>query len=303
MLRVKEEHMDGLLALSDQLATAVQQAGRAVFAVHGRPRVPSTGIHWRSGLIVTASHTVQADDDLTVTGPDGRSAAATVVGRDSAVDLAVLKTAAFDVAVADIGDSDAVRVGYMVLAVGSGPRASWGVISAIGGASPRRSDGDVFSLDLTLYPGFSGGPLIDMRGSVVGLNTSGASRHRQLAIPAKVVNRAVDAAARHGRIPQAFLGVGTQPVRVPASVHQEGEQAPRTAVIVIDVQPGSPAAAGLLVGDIILSVDGTPVTDPLDLRSTLRPERIGQRVRVSVIRAGRVVDVDVTIGERQGGAR
>jgi S1-C subfamily serine protease len=295
--------MDGLLAFSDQLATAVQQAGRAVFAVHGRPRVPSTGVHWRSGLIVTANHTVQTDDDLTVTGPDGRSAPATVIGRDSAVDLAVLKVGASDVAVADVGDSDAVRVGHMVLAVGAGPRASWGVISAIGVAWSRRSEGDVFSLDLTLYPGFSGGPLIDMRGSVVGLNTSGASRHRQVAIPAKTVSRAVDAAARHGRIPHAYLGVGTQPVRIPPGVRGEGDQAQRTAVIVVDVQAGSPAEAGLLVGDVVLSLDGTPVTDPLDLRAALRPERIGQRVRMSVIRAGRVLDVDLTIGERPGRAQ
>ena len=289
--------MDALLALSDQLATAVQQAGRALFAVHGRPGAGSTGIHWRPGLIVTASHTVQAEDDLTVIGPDGRSAPATVIGRDAAVDLAVLKAAVADRAVAEVGDSDAVRVGHMVLAVGAGPRASWGIVSAIGGTSSRRSEGDAFSLDLTLYPGFSGGPLVDLRGSVVGLNTSGASRHRQLAIPAKTVGRAVDAAARHGRIPQAYLGVGTQPVRV----RREGEPT-RTAVIVIDLQPGSPAAAGLLVGDIILSVEGTSIADPLDLRAVLRPERIGQRVRVSVIRAGRVLDVDLTIGERRGGA-
>lgn len=295
--------MDGLLALSDQLATAVQQAGRAVLAVHGRPRVPSTGVHWRSGLIVTANHTVQTDDDVTVTSPDGRSAPATVIGRDSAVDIAVLKVDASDVAVADVGDSDAVRVGHMVLAVGAGPRASWGVVSAIGAAWSGRSDGDVFSLDLTLYPGFSGGPLIDMRGSVVGLNTSGASRHRQVAIPAKTVSRAVDTAARHGRIPHAYLGVGTQPVRIPPGVRGEGDQAQRTAVIVVDVQAGSPAAAGLLVGDVILALDGTPVTDPLDLRASLRPERIGQRVRVSVIRAGRVLDVELTIGERSGRAR
>jgi S1-C subfamily serine protease len=295
--------MDGLVALSDQLATAVDQAGRAVFAVHGRPRVPSTGIHWRSGLIVTANHTVQTDDDLTVTSPDGRSSPATVVGRDSAVDLAVLKVGGADVALADVGDSDAVRVGHMVLAVGAGPRASWGVISAIGAAWSRRSEGDVFSLDLTLYPGFSGGPLIDMRGAVVGLNTSGASRHRQLAIPAKAVSRAVDVVVRHGRIPHAYLGVGTQPIRIPPGVREEADQAQRTAVIVVEVQAGSPAAAGLLVGDVILSLGGTPVTDPLDLRAALRPERIGQRVKVSVIRAGRVLDVDVTIGERPGRAR
>jgi S1-C subfamily serine protease len=292
-----------MLALSDQLAAAVQKAGQAVFAVHGRPRVPSTGVHWRSGLIVTANHTVQTDDDLTVTSPNGQSAPATVVGRDSALDVAVLGIGAVDVAVADVGDSDAVRVGHMVLAVGAGPRASWGVISAIGAAWSSRSESDVFSLDLTLYPGFSGGPLVDARGSVVGLNTSGASRRLELAVPAKAVSRLVDAVVRHGRIPQAYLGVSTQQIRVPQGVREESRQAQRTALIVVDVQEGSPAAAGLLVGDVILSLDGTAMADPLDLRAVVRPERIGQRVTASVIRAGRVLDVSLTIGERPGRAR
>jgi S1-C subfamily serine protease len=296
--------MDGVLALSDQLAAAVEQAGRALLAVHGRPRVASTGIHWRPGLIVTASHTVETDDDLTVAGPDGRRISATLVGREAAIDIAVLRAEVSGVAVARLGDSDAMRVGHMVLAVGAGPRASWGVISAVGDAWTRRSDDDVFSLDLTLYPGFSGGPLIDVRGLVVGITTSGASRHRQLAIPSKAADRLVDAAARHGRIPHAYLGVGTQPVRLPPGAGGAGaEETRRTAVIVVEIQPGSPAAAGLLVGDVILALDGVPVADPLDLRAALRPDRIGHRVRVSLIRAGRVEDVDLTIGERPGRTR
>jgi S1-C subfamily serine protease len=108
---------------------------------------------------------------------------------------------------------------------------------------------------------------------------------------------------RHGRIPQAYLGVGTQQIRVPEGVREESRQAQRTALIVVDVQEGSPAAAGLLVGDVILSLDGTVMADPLDLRTVLRPERIGQRVTASVIRAGRVLDVSLTIGERPGRAR
>ena len=129
--------MDRLLDLSDQLAAAVQRAGQSVLAVHGRPRMPSTGIHWRAGLIVTANHTLQADEDLTVTSPTGESSRVTVVGRDPGLDVAILRIDSPATAVADVGDSDAVRVGHMVLALGAGPRASWGVISAIGAASSR----------------------------------------------------------------------------------------------------------------------------------------------------------------------
>ena len=295
--------MDRLLDLSDQLAAAVQRAGQSVLAVHGRPRIPSTGIHWRSGLIVTANHTLQTEEDLSVTGPTGESSRVTVAGRDPGLDIAVLKIATVAGTVAELGDSDAVRVGHMVLALGSGPRASWGVVSAISAASSRREEHDVFSLDLRLYPGFSGGPLVDAHGAVVGVNTSGVSRHLHLAIPAKAVDRVVDAVVRHGRVPQAFLGVSTQQIRVPDGAREEGSGGRDRAVIVVEVQPGSPAAAGLLVGDVILALDGVAVTDPLDLRRALRPERIGQRVAASVLRAGRVVEVALTVGERPDRAR
>jgi S1-C subfamily serine protease len=272
-----------------------------VVAVHGRPRMPSTGIHWRAGLIVTANHTLQTEDDLGVTGATGESARVTVVGRDPDLDIAILTSGSPGGAIAEVGDSDAVRVGHMVLAVGAGPRASWGVVSAIGAAGSRRGERDVFSLDLRLYPGFSGGPLVDARGAVVGVNTSGASRHLHVAIPANAVNRVVDAVLRHGRVPQAYLGVSTQPIRVPAGARDAGHG--DRAVIVVEVQPGSPAAAGLLVGDVILALDGVAVADPLDLRGALRPERIGQRLTASVLRAGQVVEVALTVGERPDRAR
>ena len=121
--------MDGLLTLSNDLAAAVERAGQVVFGVNARTRLGSTGVHWRSGLIVTANHTVRVDEDITVTRPDGRAIAATLAGRDPAIDIAVLKVDAPDVAVADLGESNAVRVGHLVLAVGRGPCASWGVVS------------------------------------------------------------------------------------------------------------------------------------------------------------------------------
>jgi S1-C subfamily serine protease len=294
--------MDRLLALSEELASAVEQGGRGVFAVHARPRLPSTGVHWRSGLVVTASHTVHADDGVTLTGPDGRSATGTLVGRDPALDLAVFRVEAEGHAVAEVGDSSTVRVGHMVLALGAGPRASWGVVSAVGARS-RHTDVELFSLDLTLYPGFSGGPLVDARGRVVGVATSGMSRNLQLAIPAAAVNRTVDELVRHGRIPRAYLGVATQPVRVPAALRESLGRGDEGALIVVEVQPESPAAAGLVIGDVILAIDGTAVADPVDLRRALRADRIGQRVTATVVRGGQARDVELTIGERPRRAR
>jgi S1-C subfamily serine protease len=289
--------MDRLRALSDELAAAVAQAGRAMLAVHARPRLPSTGVHWRSGLVVTANHTVHADEGITVTRPDGRAVPATLVGRDPARDLADFRIDGTDVPVAEIGDANAVRVGHMVLALGAGPRASWGVVSAIG-AQARHADGDLFSLDLTLYAGFSGGPLVDADGRVVGVNTSGMSRQMQLAVPSSVVGRTVDALVSHGRIPQGYLGVGTQPVRVPEAMRQQLGLDQELALIVVDVQAGSPAAAGLVIGDLILALDGHAIADPIELRRLLRAERIGQRITARVVRGGQARDVELTVGER-----
>src|SRR5207253_2848543 len=218
---------------------------------------------WRSGLIVTANHTVRVDEDITVTRPDGRAIAATLAGRDPAIDVAVLKVDAPEVAVADLGESNAVRVGHLVLAGGRGPCASWGVVSAIGeGRGPRSAGGALFSLDLTLYPGFSGGPLVNAQGQVIGVNSSGTSRHLQLAIPSAAVTRVVDELVRRGRLARPYLGVGTQPVSLPEALRQRFNLEQPTAVIVVAVQPSSPAAsAGLLMGDVIVSLGGTSITD------------------------------------------
>jgi S1-C subfamily serine protease len=290
--------MDRLLALSDDLAAAVERAGRAMLAVHARPRLASTGVHWQPGLVVTANHTVHADEHLTVTGPGGESTVATLVGRDPARDLAVLRVEAPAVAVAELGDSGAVRVGHMVLALGAGPRASWGVVSAIGADGPRGADVDLFSLDLTLYAGFSGGPLVDAGGRIVGINTSGMSRQAQVAVPARAVARTVEALVRHGRVPHGYLGVGTQPVRLPSAMREQLRLEQDHALIVVDVQAGSPAAGGLLLGDVILSLDGRPIGDPVELRGLLGAERIGQRIVARVVRGGQVREVELTVGER-----
>jgi S1-C subfamily serine protease len=295
-----EDRMSGLQSLSNDLAAAVERAGRAVFGVNGRARLGSTGVHWRPGLVVTADHTVQVDEEVAITGPDGRTLTARVAGRDPTIDIAVLKVDAPGVAVADVADSDAVRVGHIVLALGAGPRASWGVVSSIGEGRPApNAAGELLHLDLTLYPGFSGGPLVDAQGRVVGITTSGASRHWQLAIPSAAVNRVVDELLRRGRIPRAYLGVSTQPVRLPEPVRQRLNVDQQTAVIVVEVQSGSPAAAGgLTIGDVILSLGATRITDPTDLKSALRPDRVGESITVSVLRGGEPRDLQITVGER-----
>lgn len=286
--------------LSNALASAVEQASKSVFAVHGRPRLPSTGVLWHAGLIVTANHTVEPDREVTLTRPGGLTLSAQVAGRDPGLDIAVLRADAEAMPAADIADDGDLRVGHLVLALGAGPRASAGIVSALDvRGNGRARTGETLAVDLTLYPGFSGGPLIDVRGRVIGITTSGASRHLQCAVRAAAVTRLVELVVHGGGIPRAYLGVGTQPVELPDHVREGLHLAQQTAVIVVNVKPGSPAAAaGLIIGDVIVSIGGHTIAEPNDVVTMLRPDRVGAVVMVSILRAGEPRELQVTVGER-----
>jgi len=291
--------MTTVMDLSNALAGAVERAAESVFAVHGRPRLPSTGVQWRAGLIVTASHTVEPDREVTLTAPDGRTLSAQVAGRDPGLDIAVLRAEVDGVPVADIGDDSDLRIGHLALAVGTGPRASAGIISALDVGGGRRPAREILAVDLTLYPGFSGGPLVDLRGRVVGITTSGVSRHLQCAVRATAVSRLVDHVVRGGRIPRAYLGVATQPVVLPDSLRERLSLAQRTAVIAVNVRSDGPAAtAGLILGDVIVSIAGHAIAEPEDLVAVLGPDRVGTTVTLSILRGGEPRDVQVIVGER-----
>ena len=294
-----------LLALSQNLADAVEKAGRAVVAVNARHRIASSGVHWRSGVIVTADHTVRRDEEITVTLPDNRKVAAKLVGRDSSTDLAVLKLEDVDLPIAEIGNTESLKVGHMVLAVArlgeSGLSASWGVVSAKSGAGRNWCGGQIDSflrLDLSLYPGFSGGALVDASGTVVGINTSGP-RNMVLAIPVDVVNRVIETLLEKGRIARGYLGLGMQPVVFPDPFKSALNLSSAGGVIVVNVEPNGPAdRAGVLIGDVLLSFDDTPVSDTADVQAVLSPESVGKTFRVQMIRGGARVEVAIAVSER-----
>ena len=294
-----------LLALSQNLADAVEKAGRAVVAVNARHRIASSGVHWRSGVIVTADHTVRRDEEITVTLPDNRKVAAKLVGRDSTTDLAVLKLQDVDLPTAEISDAESLKVGHMVLAVArpgeSGLSASWGVVSAKGGVARNWCGGQIDSflrLDLSLYPGFSGGALVDASGTVVGINTSGP-RNMVLAIPVDVVNRVIDTLLEKGRIARGYLGLGMQPVVLPDTLKRVLNLSSAGGVIVVNVEPNGPAdRAGVLIGDVLLEFDDTPVSDTAEVQAVLSPESVGKTFRVQMIRGGARVEVAIAVSER-----
>jgi S1-C subfamily serine protease len=300
-----------LAALSDALAEAVERAGRAVVAIHGRPRIPSSGVLWRPGVVVAAHHTVRRDDDVTVTLDGGRTVPAQLAGRDPSTDLAVLTLEDRDAAPADLGDSDALRVGHMVLAVGrpgEAVTASLGAVSATGGAWRTWGGGAIdrmLRLDLAIYDGFSGGALADVGGRVVGLNTSGLVRGGAVALPVSTVSRVVEQLLAKGRIARGYLGLGMQPVRIPAALARQLGLDTDAGVIVLGVEADGPGdRAGVLVGDVLVALDGTPVHDTSDVLAALGPDTVGRAVPVRVIRGGAVQDLTITVAERpRGGGR
>ncbi len=294
--------MEALLSLSNDLAGAVERVAPSIVEVHARPRLPSTGIHWRAGLVVTADHTVRAHDGITVTTPDGRSLPATLAGRDGGTDLALLRVPDLGSSPAPVGDDTALRVGHMVLALGYGPRASWGVVSVVGPRWRSWRGGEIdrlVRLDLVLYPGFSGGPLVDASGRVVGLNTSGLAREMRLAVPATTVARVVDELSRKGHVSRGYLGLGMRAVQIPEPLRAQLGLPGNAGLIVVTVEPDGPAArAGMLLGDVLVALDGAPVAELEDVQARLGPDRIGATTTALVVRAGRRAEMLIQIGEQ-----
>lgn len=306
MAALSSETRSVLLDLSNNLADAVARAGASTVAVHARQRQSASGVLWRPGVIVATDHTIERDDDITVTLPDGTGAPATLAGRDPSTDIAILKVERANLPVAAVGDAAVLKVGHMALAVGrfgeGGLGTSLGVVSALGGSWNTWRGGQVdqfIRADVTLYPGFSGGPLVNAAGEIVGINTSGLSRNMGLTIPAATVNRVVDHLLSTGHIARGYLGVGLQPVRLPDTLKQAVGVSSDTGVIVISIEGGGPAEkAGLFIGDILITLDGTPATDTDAVQALLGPERIGTPLAAKIARGGAPVDVTITVGAR-----
>jgi serine protease DegQ len=300
-----KESPDLLSALSDGMADAVERIEPKVVRVNGRRRRPASGVVYAPNRVLTASHVLEREEDLTVGTHDGRTISARFVGRDPSTDLAVLRVEGLDAEAATPAEGD-TRIGQLALAVGSpsrgeGPRATLGVVSAVGG--PLRTGRGTkleryIQTDATPYPGFSGGPLIDTRGNVLGIMTTGlARRGAALAIPAGVAWRVAKTLESRGTTKRGYLGILSQPVRLPDG--GETGQAQKGGLLVVGVEDGSPAdRGGLMVGDIVATLDGRPVEDTDDLLSLLSGERVGSPVSVGVVRGGEPRELNVTVGER-----
>jgi S1-C subfamily serine protease len=301
-----------LNALSRQLAAAVEKAGPAIVSVDARPRVRTSGVLWREGVVVSTNHTVRRDEDLTVTLHDGREFPATLAGRDPATDIAVLRLegegAAGAGAVYETGGVVALRVGHLVLAAGRahpsrGVTASFGILSVVGGEWRTWRGGRMDGLirpDVSIFLGFSGGALLDTEGRIIGINTTGLARGVGLTIPAATVNRVVDGLLRHGRVTRPYLGVGMlHRVPLPERLREKFNLTQTSGLMLLSVEADGPAdRAGLIIGDILLTLGGTPIPDSDDAQALLGGKEVGAVVGAEILRGGEVKEVEITLGER-----
>jgi S1-C subfamily serine protease len=292
--------------LSEEISKTVEEAGKAVVAVDGRSGHTSSGIVWRRDSIVTAAHAIRHEANIGIIFAPGRSVVARLAGRDRGTDLALLKLdEEIEMQPAQFADTSSLSLGELSLAIARTRRgnvvASVGIISGLMGewqVSRTRID-QFIRPDLNLYPGFSGGALVDATGHVLGLNTSGLLRGKPIAIPASTISRVAEEIAAKGHVARPYIGLVMQPVQIPESLQKKAGVDAGAGLLVMHVEPGGPAdSGGVLLGDILLDMDGKAFTDLDDVYEALARKGAGQEVNTTLIRAGQRQQLTIQIGDR-----
>ncbi|MCU0474735.1 MAG: S1C family serine protease [Anaerolineae bacterium] len=278
--------------LSDSMAEAVAHAAHSIVRVEARRRLPATGIVWSDEYVITAHHVVEKTENITLGLPNGTTVEAALVGRDANTDLAILraKTGLKPFAQAE----RAPRVGELVLAIGmpgQQVQASLGLISA---HLTMRQD-TAYQTGVTMYPGFSGGPLIDASAKLLGMNTSAGNGGLTLSLD--TLRRIAAQLTQHGKMKRGYIGLGLQPVRLNDSLQALAGQ--KTGLLVVSIEQGGPAdSAGLFQGDIVVAFDGHKTASLDELLALLDGARVGRPAPVQVLRGGQAHTLTITVAER-----
>lgn len=301
--------MGNLQAYSDELAAVVAQVARSVARVQARQRIAGTGVVWNTdGAIVTADHVVEREENIRVV-LDGATYEAELAGRDPTTDLAVLRIKPDrPLQPAQVADSKTLKQGNLVFAVGRpwGAEAivSGGIVSALGkfgmgnGWGAQFRDGLIHS-DVTLYPGFSGGPLADASGRVVGINSSVLGRDLSLAIPVETVTDIAQQLLSKGRVQRGYLGIGVQKISLQQALAQKLGLTQETGLMILQVEADTNAEkAGLLPGDILVGLNGSTIARVRELNRWLANESGGRSVNARIIRGGELKEIPITVGVR-----
>jgi S1-C subfamily serine protease len=296
--------MSTLSTFSEALSEAVSKAEDGIVRVEARRRLPASGILWsKDGIVVTAHHVVQREQNIRVGFPSGETRPAEFVGRDETTDLAVLQVEGDGFQSMTWSREEEHQVGHFVLALGrpgADIMATLGIVSASGEAWRTPAGGHLdryLQTDVVMYPGFSGGALIDAHGEGIGLNSSALLRGVSMTAPYSSIQRIVETLITHGRVRRGYLGVGVQPVRLPDPIALQVDQ--KTGLLLVSVEADSPAeGSGLVLGDVLIEMAGETLTQVDDLLTALSGERVGQELPVRLLRAGKLEERQVKVGER-----
>ena len=290
--------------LSSPLTAAVEKAGPSVLRL-ARHRYPASATVWdaAAGLVVTTRHAVLGcEETVRLTLPGGEEREAQVVGTDPGTDLALLRTDPADLVALEHAEAADLKVGELTLALGrpgQSVRASLRIVGVIGPEVRTPHGGKLdryIETDRALPRGFSGGPLVDLDGRLVGIDTSGLVRGADVAVPPDTVKRVAAELVAHGAIRRGYLGVAVQRVRLPDDL-ATGLGGQKTGALVVRVDADSPAArSGLVLGDTLVTLDGQAVSGPDRLRELLA-DRKGTALAARIARGGVLQDIQLQVGE------
>jgi S1-C subfamily serine protease len=292
--------MNALAELSNTITGLIQSAKPSLVRLDTGRWTGSTGILWTAdGYIITTAHSIKAQE-LEAILPGGKEVNASLVGRDPSTDIALLKAETAGLSVPDWAEPDGLEVGQMVLALGwpgKSVRATLGILSNLGEEWRTPMGGKLeryIQPDVSMYPGFSGGPLLNPEGKFLGMNTRVLRRDLTLTLSVPTLKRVAQMLQQHGGVRRGYLGVGAQPVRLPENAPQE------TGLLLASVEPNSPAAGGgLMVGDVLLSLNDKGLGRLEHLLALLSEMQAGSMVRLKLWRGGQTQEVLLTLGERQ----
>ncbi|HYR04006.1 MAG TPA: trypsin-like peptidase domain-containing protein [Nitrososphaerales archaeon] len=288
-----------LQTISGEIERIAENVGRSVVSI-GSGQGNGSGIAWDEHTVVTAYHVVRGADEVSIGTEDGRKLVGKVAGRLRRSDLAVLKV---DASLAPIqkGDSDGLKAGQFVLALANPFSSRTSVTSGIITGANRTIGGwwgmtieDAVITDARVNPGYSGGPLVDASGQLIGMNVAYFSK-RGIAVPVNTIAKVVKRLAEGKPFKRAYLGIVSNPVALPAEVSSDQRVGQETGVMVLSIEDGTPAKkSGLAFGDVILKFNGKSVSNSEDLTSFLGEEAIGKQAKLAVLRGGNVVELEIT---------